>query len=346
MLHHRPVGKNHLYIRLNGATGAITYAISSETDICSLSEGGVLTPGSQTGDVIVTVKIAEENKYEALERNITVTVTGKSTAFLTVAQSNTIYGTPLYDPDVNGQPPAPVENTSILYQGTEWDGLPFGPTEEKPTKAGSYPVTVIYETKPTVYTGVADFVIYPQSLANAEVELDKEEFIYDGFRKTVNAAVKIKGGTLTKNVDYTVSGASATNVGTYTVTVTGRGNYTGTVTAVFTIKRPEFGEAAITLPTGLKRLETNAFAGDFADKDAEIVIDAKNCVYIGTGAFGGHEALMKIRISGDCVIDTDAFGENNTVYIFCAAQNESAKNYCSIHKNCRLVLEPANPASE
>ncbi|MCR4707921.1 MAG: hypothetical protein K5746_08240 [Clostridiales bacterium] len=169
--------KSDQYIRLNGATGAITYAISGETDICSLSEGGVLTPGSQTGDVIVTVKIAEENKYEALERNITVTVTGKSTAFLTVAQSNTIYGTPLYDPDVNGQPPAPVENTSILYQGTEWDGLPFGPTEEKPTKAGSYQVTVIYETKPTVYTGVADFVIYPQSLANAEVELDKEEFI-------------------------------------------------------------------------------------------------------------------------------------------------------------------------
>ena len=65
-----------------------------------------------------------------------------------------------------------------------------------------------------------------------QVILDRTTFTYDG--NIHKPAVSIEG--LTKDVDYTVSYESGRkNVGTYDVTVTGKGNYTGTVTKSFRI---------------------------------------------------------------------------------------------------------------
>ena len=56
----------------------------------------------------------------------------------------------------------------------------------------------------------------------------------------------VMAGLLTADEEgYEISGNKATEVGTYTVTVTGKGNFKGTLTAEFTIvaDRPELGEA-------------------------------------------------------------------------------------------------------
>ena len=49
--------------------------------------------------------------------------------------------------------------------------------------------------------------------------------------------MKVKGKTLKKGTDYTVSYKNNTNVGTATVTITGKGNYTGTVKKTFKITK-------------------------------------------------------------------------------------------------------------
>lgn len=57
--------------------------------------------------------------------------------------------------------------------------------------------------------------------------------------------VTINGKTLTNGTDYTVSYKNNTNVGTATVTITGKGGYTGTVSKTFKIKAASVAKADI-----------------------------------------------------------------------------------------------------
>ena len=68
------------------------------------------------------------------------------------------------------------------------------------------------------------------------ISLGTTEYIYDGTAKTPTVTVKDGEATLVENTDYTLAYTDNTNAGTATVTATGKGNYSGTKTATFTIK--------------------------------------------------------------------------------------------------------------
>lgn len=110
--------------------------------------------------------------------------------------------------------------------------------------AGIYTVTA---TGTGDYTGSIWmlFGISPASIDSAS--LSSTSYSYDGKTKTPSVTVKGAGGkTLVKDRDYTVSYSSGrVNAGTYKVTVTGKGNYQGTVTKSFTIKPTALGSAAL-----------------------------------------------------------------------------------------------------
>ena len=101
-----------------------------------------------------------------------------------------------------------------------------------------------------VYTATAEFdgktytdtqnVPIPQlertSIANAAVSLKKSSLVYDGTEQTAEVtSVKVDGVTLTKDVDYEVTGNTATEAGTYTLTITGKGAYEGTVEKTYKV---------------------------------------------------------------------------------------------------------------
>ena len=76
---------------------------------------------------------------------------------------------------------------------------------------------------------------------------------YTGTAQTQNLTVKMGDKTLVAGTDYTLSYANNTNAGTATVTITGKGNYTGTVSKNFTINKAApklvFASAAISKKT-------------------------------------------------------------------------------------------------
>lgn len=81
------------------------------------------------------------------------------------------------------------------------------------------------------------FTINKCSLSGASTVLSGDSFIYDGSAKRPTLTLYINGKALKENTDYTVSYANNTNVGTATVTATGKGNYQGTVSKSYTIKQ-------------------------------------------------------------------------------------------------------------
>ena len=82
----------------------------------------------------------------------------------------------------------------------------------------------------------AKTVIIGCSIDNAKVVLSKTSFVYNG--KTQMPVIRTIGGSeLVADTDYTAewSDPVSRDVGTFTVTVTGKGNYVGTTKATYTI---------------------------------------------------------------------------------------------------------------
>ena len=82
------------------------------------------------------------------------------------------------------------------------------------------------------------------SISKASVTLSTSTYAYDGKAETPSVTVKVGGKTLKKDTDYTVSYSNNTKVGTAKVTITGKGNYTGSVSKTYSIKN-NFKKATI-----------------------------------------------------------------------------------------------------
>ena len=74
------------------------------------------------------------------------------------------------------------------------------------------------------------------SISKASVTLSTSTYAYDGKAKKPSVTVKLNGKTLKNGTDYTVSYSNNTKVGTAKVTITGKGNYTGSVSKTYSIK--------------------------------------------------------------------------------------------------------------
>ena len=86
------------------------------------------------------------------------------------------------------------------------------------------------------YTGskTVTFTITPMSVSGASVTGVSDTY-YTGLAKKPVPTVKIGSKTLKNNSDYTLSYKNNTNVGTAAVIITGKGNYTGTLSKNFSI---------------------------------------------------------------------------------------------------------------
>ena len=92
------------------------------------------------------------------------------------------------------------------------------------------------------------------SISKASVTLSTSTYAYDGKAKKPGVTVKLNGKTLKNGTDYTVSYSNNIKVGTAKVTITGKGNYTGSVSKTFKIKN-NFKKATVS------GISTKAFTG-------------------------------------------------------------------------------------
>ncbi len=149
-------------------------------------------------------------------------------------------------------------NVDLAYESCEYDGnakkpdvtVTYGEETQELTEGTDYRVEYsnnVDAGTATVavaginnYTGTltATFTIEPTKLTSAEMTLAYDSCIYDGEAKTPEVTVTYgeKSQKLAEESDYTVIYSNNVDAGAATVTVTGINNYTGTLTAGFTIK--------------------------------------------------------------------------------------------------------------
>lgn len=97
----------------------------------------------------------------------------------------------------------------------------------------------------------ATVIVKPADIKDAQIVVNnKDDLVFtpgaDGTGTPLTANIVVNRGSkcLTADTDYTVTGNQATDAGTHTLTITGKGNYTGTKTAEWKIK-----QHTVTVPT-------------------------------------------------------------------------------------------------
>ena len=125
------------------------------------------------------------------------------------------------------------------------------------------------------------------SLAGAKVAAIKAR-TYTGKAIKPAVTVTLSGKTLKKGTDYTVAYKNNTNAGTATVTIKGKGDYTGTVTASFKINPASLAKAKVAAIqartyTGkaIKSAVTVTLSGKTLKKGADYTVAYKNNKAIG-----------------------------------------------------------------
>ena len=79
------------------------------------------------------------------------------------------------------------------------------------------------------------FTILPADLTTAEIKLKEEKLVYNGTEQSPSIESITVGDRVLTEDDYTIIGNTATESGTYTLAIQGKGNFTGKATAEWSI---------------------------------------------------------------------------------------------------------------
>ena len=178
----------------------------------------------------LTIKIIDKNTdADTLKIDVPATVTYGDTVTPSVGESK------------------PAGAGDVTFKFFDKDG---NQVSDQPFPVGKYKVTASCEDADTIYTAEKEFEVVARALTEENVTFG-ENLVYTGNELTQTVTVTVNGKTLTVGTDYTVSGLTGTEPGSYPVTVAGTGNYTG---AGHKVLRPSakahISSAAITYDAG------------------------------------------------------------------------------------------------
>lgn len=228
----------------------------------------------------------------------------------------------------------------------------FVDAENKPVNrfvnAGTYQVVV---TGKGNYNGTAGatYTVKPAKLIAADLKETSEGHTYT--KEGVEPTVKVShdGVALTKDSDFTVKmldpkGEEITgklvDAGTYTLLVTGKGNYTGTVSKTYEIAAADLSKAKITLAADATYTREGVMPADVVKK---VTVDGVDLKYSTDYQIGGADkpimdaGTYRLMLSGV----PNKYGKVN--YQGTARTADYTINKCKIDKTAVVELDPENP---
>ena len=225
--------------------------------------------GGQTFHDEVTVSAGSFDGYSLVNeaetsKKLTIQVSGNVVTFyyykdvtVTANDKTKVFGAA--DPELTATVSGTRTGETVAYTVTRAEG----------EDVDEYEITATGETIQGYYKvnyGPGTFTITAQSITEPDTEDpdpnylgvtvgDLGNLVYNGLSQEQEPVVKDKNKVdLVKGTDYTLSWTPATNVGTVTVTVTGIGNYTGTVTRTYEITRAPY---TVTTDSAIKVYDGN-----------------------------------------------------------------------------------------
>ena len=244
-----------LTVTVGVTNNSMTYGETAAITVVGHSEGATLTY-SVTNDSVAEIVETEEGtvqvkatgvgKFQVRVTDVEGTLSGESDEITVSAATLTI------PPDAityNGK-----INYTVNAQGVDNEVVPVAITTSS-SNVGKYTYTYSAAATEGTYTatcsdsnytiaasGNGTFRITTRNLGEAEITLEEDSFTYDNIEKAVTInSVYLQNGNynLQKDKDYQViSGATGKELGEYTLTIQGIGNYAGTASTYWSIVAP------------------------------------------------------------------------------------------------------------
>ena len=262
-------------------------------------------------------------------RSVTFRINPKplSKATVTCASSLTYTGSAL-------KPAVTVKSgTAVLKNGTDYTVSYYNNKN-----AGNATVVVIGKG---YYSGtvVRSFKIKKATITDSSVStISAQQFTGSAIKPS--PAVKIGTKTLTAGTDYTLSYTDNTSIGTACVTVTGKGNYTGTVKRTFGITARNISSVKVSVPTNEtytgNEITPDLFIsyGSYSfTKDTDYTVAFSNNLNVGTATvtITGKGKLNGSKTVSFTIEPADISGANigvkNTIYTGFAQSPETTVKF-------------------
>ena len=267
----------------SSTSGAVLTYKSTTPYICTVDKNGNVT-AFKTGTGYVTVT-ASANGYDSVSKDVKIVVSKKSLNNGLITLSETSY---VYDGTYKKPTATVTFGGKVLQEGKDYtisyrNNLNVGVTTVIATGMGDY----------TGYTS-KNFTITKRAMAGGTVSV-ASSVSFTGSNITPSVTVKVAGRTLTSGTDYTVSYSNNKNVGKATVKITGKGNYSGSLSAKFDI---------VPAKQQIQKLETKykGFFVDWAQKGSATGYDVEYSVNANmSGAVSKHLTANKpdtLTVSG------------------------------------------------
>lgn len=226
----------------------LTYSGSNQTAISSneiytVKNGAATNAGTHKATLSLKDKTryqwASTGKSDDVEVNWSISAASISSAKVSAAKQT-----------FNGQALSPSV-TVKLGDRTLKSGTDYAVTYSDNQHAGTAKVTV---TGKGNYAGTASgtFTISPANISEASISVAAQN--YTGSQLTPVPTVTLDGKSLESGTDFTTSYSNNVKVGTANITVTGKGDYTGSATSTFkitrgqaTVKKVKVGEITVTV---------------------------------------------------------------------------------------------------
>ena len=267
----------------SSTSGAVLTYKSTTPSICTVDKNGNVT-ALKTGTGYVTV-MASANGYDSVSKDVKIVVSKKSlnNGLLTLSETSYVYD------GTYKKPAATVTfGGKVLQEGKDYtisyrNNLNVGVATVIATGMGDY----------TGYTS-KNFTITKRAMAGGTVSV-ASSVSFTGSNITPSVTVKVAGRSLTNGTDYTVSYSNNKNVGKATVKITGKGNYSGSLSAKFDI---------VPAKQQIQKLETKykGFFVDWAQKGSATGYDVEYSVKANmSGAVSKHLTANKpdtLTVSG------------------------------------------------
>ena len=213
---------------------------------------GYVYNGVQSGSLTGTIGTARVNVVLSFStRKVTGVSVNPSTASLRVGETK--------------QLTAAVSPSDALDRSVTWSSSNASVAKVdsagKVTAVGEGSANITAKTTDGGKTSICKVTVTRADISGCTITLSQTSFTYDGKAKQPSVTVKNGSKILVSGTDYTVSYKNNTNAGTATVIVTGKGNYTGSISKTFAINQAvptlTFASASITKTT-LDAAFTNA----------------------------------------------------------------------------------------
>ena len=220
----------------NATNKNVTWKSSNES-VASVDKNGKVT-AYKKGTTTITVTTQDGGKTATCTVTVNQPVTdievNKVSTTLTVGESETFVATVLPEDADNKKVTWSTSNSAIavVSNGTI-------------TARGVGTATITVKTEDGNKTATVTVIVKAISMNKASIT-GLSAKTYTGKAITQTPTVKLGTTTLKSGTDYTVAYKNNKNVGTATVTITGKGNYEGTVTKTFKINPASIAKATVT----------------------------------------------------------------------------------------------------